>query len=120
MYGLTFVGVPKEILQHSYGELPVILGMGRLVLPHTPWHATIFETMNMGYELPISSTRCVSQTIAFLANMREVFYSENPFKKGWRVMLNNDAYSVRQVGDMHDICLRADSLTYGLDADKSR
>ena len=54
MPGLTFVGVPKELLKHSYGELPVILSLGRLVPPQTPWHATIFETMNMGYESPIS------------------------------------------------------------------
>jgi hypothetical protein len=114
---LSYVGVLREILQLMYQQTPVILFRGSWVPPNEHGNATIKRDKYGFWMANFRRRQRVNQEpYVFPAQVKQVFFADDPVEEGWKVVLQSNCRSTRFMDPTSDGLLGADAGNVNLDA----
>ena len=114
---LSYVGVLREILQLMYQQTPVILFRGSWVPPNEHGNATLKRDMYGFWMANFRRRQRASQEpYVFPAQVKQVFFADDPVEDGWKVVLQSNCRSARSMAAAPDGILGADAVNVNLDA----
>ena len=93
---LSYVGILREILQLMYQQTPVILFRGSWVPPNEHGNPTL-KRDKYGFWMANfrRRQRANQQPYVFPAQVKQVFYVDDPMENGWKVVLQSNCRSAR-------------------------
>ena len=93
---LSYVGILREILQLMYQQTPVILFRGSWVPPNEHGNATL-KRDRYGFWMANFRRRhrANQQPYVFPAQVKQVFFMDDPVEDGWKVVLQSNCRSAR-------------------------
>ena len=93
---LSYVGILREILQLMYQQTPVVLFRGSWVPPNEHGNATLKRDM-YGFWMANfrRRQRPSQQPYVFPAQVKQVFFVDDPVEDGWKVILQSTCRSAR-------------------------
>ena len=114
---LSYVGVLREIMQLMYQQTPIILFRGSWVPPNEHGNATV-KRDRYGFWMANfrRRQRANQEPYVFPAQVKQVFFSDDPVEDGWKVVLQSNCRSARFMDPTSDGILAADAVNVNLDA----
>lgn len=114
---LSYVGVLREILQLMYQQTPVILFRGSWVPPNERGHATL-KRDKYGFWMANfrRRQRATQEPYVFPAQVKQVFFADDPVEDGWKVVLQSNCRGARSMDPTSDGILGAEAVNVNLDA----
>ena len=93
---LSYVGILREILQLMYQQTPVILFRGSWVPPNEHGNATL-KRDRYGFWMANfrRRQRANQQPYVFPAQVKQVFFVDDPVEDGWKVVLQSNCRGAR-------------------------
>ena len=114
---LSYVGVLREILQLMYQQTPVILFRGSWVPPNSHGKATMKRDRYGFWMANFQRRQRASQEpYVFPAQVKQVFFADDPVEDGWKVVLQSNCRSARFMDATGEGILGADAVNVNLDA----
>ena len=114
---LSYVGVLWEILQSMYQQTPVILFRGSWVPPNEHGNATM-KRDRYGFWMANFQRRqrASIEPYVFPAQVKQVFFVDDPVEVGWKVVLQSNCKGARFMDPTAEGILGADAVNVNLDA----
>ena len=114
---LSYVGILREILQLMYQQTPVILFCGSWVPPNEHGNATL-KRDRYGFWMANfrRRQRANQQPYVFPAQVKQVFFVDDPVEDGWKVVLQSNCRSARVMDAVEGGNLGAGAPNVELDA----
>ena len=114
---LSYVGILREILQLMYQQTPVVLFRGSWVPPNEQGNATM-KRDRYGFWMANFRRRQRSnqQPYVFPAQVKQVFFVDDPVEDGWKVVLQSNCRSARDMDAVASGDLGAGAANVELDA----
>ena len=117
---LSYVGILREILQLMYQQTPVILFRGSWVPPNEHGNATM-KRDKYGFWMANFQRRqrATQEPYVFPAQVKQVFFADDPVEDGWKVVLQSNCRSARFMDPTSDGTLGAEAVNVNLDATRN-
>ena len=114
---LSYVGILREILQLMYQQTPVVLFRGSWVPPNEHGNATL-KRDRYGFWMANfrRRQRASQQPYVFPAQVKQVFFVDDPMEDGWKVVLQSNCRSARVMDAVEGGILGAGAVNVELEA----
>jgi hypothetical protein len=100
---VNYVGIVKDIFKFDYGPLsrPIVLLICKWAKRENSRRNTTYTHDDAGFLLvnDLHSLSRMSDPFIFAAQATQVFYSEDPHKPSWKVVLRKEAWAKREVAE---------------------